>query len=593
MKKIYSLVGMLAIGSAAVAQNGVTEHFQKSAQTQTPAIQSQNEDAGNRAVLWSEDFASGIPATWSNVTVSGPVDWKYTTVGHTGDYPTSPIQSTTSGNGWAIVDSDGDNFSGGGAEDSQLTTDVIDLTGSGDIKLEFMQMFREWQADITTVRLTTDGGNNWTDWVINDGIGQAGTPNPDIVTLNITAAVAANPANVQIQFWWQGSWDYGWQIDDINISDIPPNDLRIRKPSFAGTGGIEYYQNTATQAVPYTFSAFIKNQGLNDQTNVNLEVDVDDGSGSVFSGTGTALATQPVDQEDSFSVATAFTPAGVGTYTATYSATSDQTDDDPSNNTLTTVFQITECTMARDNDIFDGRLSNGADSYEYGCLYEISAGEDLTSISVFIEDSTDGAAGVLAYGVVYEDDGAGGQTYMDQTSDYTIQASDVGGWITLNFNNPVALTGGGLYYIMVGHYGGPDALYIGRGTNAAAPQTCFILDGADNTWYYTTRTPMVRAGVGCPVGVEELTENGITLGQNQPNPFNGTTNINYELTEATNVTFEVVDVTGKVVMELNEGNIAAGAHNIVLDADKLESGVYFYSIITDNNRITQQMVVTK
>lgn len=591
MKKIYSLVGMLAIGGAAVAQNGITEHFQKTAQTPATTLQSANENVGERAVLWSEDFANGIPATWSNVTVTGPVDWKYTTVGHTGDYPTAAISSTTSGNGWIIVDSDGDNFSGGGAEDAQLTTDVIDLTGSGDIKLEFQQMFREWQADITTVRVTTDGGNNWTDWQINDGVGQSGTPNPDIVTINITAAVAANPANVQVQLWWQGSWDYGWQIDDMSISDIPPNDLRITKQSFAAPGALEYYQNSVTQVQDYTFSSWIKNIGLDTQTNVVLDVDVNDGSGSVFSGTSPAVASQIAEQSDSVGVATSFTPAGIGTYTVTFDASADLTDDDPSNNQLTAEFQVTECLMARDNDTYEGRLSNGADSYEYGCLYEIPVAEDLVYIDVFLDDSS--VVGALCYGVVYEDDGAGAQVYLDQTPDHTIVAGDLQGWVRLYFSTPVSLNAGGVYYVMLGSYGGPDGVYIGRGTNPAPAQSCFILDGADNTWYYTTRTPMVRAGVGCPVGVEEVSENGITLGQNMPNPFDGNSTINFELTTASNVTFEVVDVTGKVVMELNEGNISAGAHSIVLDADKLESGVYFYSIITDNNRLTKQMVVTK
>ena len=174
-------------------------------------------------LLWSEDFANGIPATWSNVTVSGPVDWKYTTVGSSGAFPTAPINSTTEGNGWIIIDSDGDNFSGGGAEDSQLTTDVIDLSGNPNaIYLTFQQNMREWQADTCTVRVTADGGSTWTDWEINNGIGQVGTPNPELQVIDISAAISSNPANVQIQFWWKGAWDYGWQIDDINIYNCLP-----------------------------------------------------------------------------------------------------------------------------------------------------------------------------------------------------------------------------------------------------------------------------------------------------------------------------------------------------------------------------------
>jgi hypothetical protein len=593
MKKIYSLVTLLAIGSAATAQMNVTEHMKKTAMAQGPSIQNAAgaESAGNRATLWSEDFGSGIPGTWSNVTVSGPVDWYYTTIGHEGDYPTNPINSTTNGNGWAIIDSDGDNFSGGGAEDAQLTTDVIDLTGSGDIKLEFEQMFREWQADITTVRVTTDGGNSWTDWVINDGVGQSGTPNADVVTIDITAAIAANPANVQIMLWWQGSWDYGWQVDDMSISDIPNNDLKITNAVFGN--GIEYYMSKLNQVQPNTFSADIKNQGLNDQTVVNLDVDVDDGTGSVYSGQGTAVATMIPGASDSFAVAT-YTASAVGVYDVTYTAVSNETDDDASNDVLTAAFEVTDCFMARDNNVIDGRLSNGTDAYEYGCIYEIVATDEITQVDFYVRDDTT-TPGVLAFAVIYEDDGAGGQTYIDQTADYTITSGDLNNWVSLSFGTPIPVNAGSTYFVMIGSYGGIDMLAIGRSQNASPDQTCFILDGADNTWYYTNRTPMVRAGLGnsCSLGEDELTMNGISLGQNQPNPFNGTSVVNYSLTEGSNVTFQVIDVTGKVVMEMNEGSVAAGDHNVTIDANALNTGVYFYSLTTDKHTITKQMVVTK
>jgi hypothetical protein len=46
-------------------------------------------------------------------------------------------------------------------------------------------------------------------------------------------------------------------------------------------------------------------------------------------------------------------------------------------------------------------------------------------------------------------------------------------------------------------------------------------------------------------------------------------------------------------MEMNEGSVSAGDHNIVIDADALNAGVYFYSLTTDKNTMTKQMVVTK
>lgn len=87
--------------------------------------------------------------------------------------------------------------------------------------------------------------------------------------------------------------------------------------------------------------------------------------------------------------------------------------------------------------------------------------------------------------------------------------------------------------------------------------------------------------------------NGIKMSQNQPNPTGAETTIQYELQNNSNVTFEMYDVTGKKVITMNEGAQNKGKHIINLTTEKLASGTYYYSLKSDNNRITKKMVIAK
>ena len=84
-----------------------------------------------------------------------------------------------------------------------------------------------------------------------------------------------------------------------------------------------------------------------------------------------------------------------------------------------------------------------------------------------------------------------------------------------------------------------------------------------------------------------------TLEQNYPNPFNPVTNIKFSITKSGKVKLAVYDITGKEVMILVNGNLTAGTYNAELDASKLASGVYLYSLETDDFAGTKKMVVVK
>jgi len=86
---------------------------------------------------------------------------------------------------------------------------------------------------------------------------------------------------------------------------------------------------------------------------------------------------------------------------------------------------------------------------------------------------------------------------------------------------------------------------------------------------------------------------GFKLEQNYPNPFNPTTNINYTLEKAGNVTLKVYDITGREVATLVNSRVTAGPHSVMFDATNLASGVYIYTLQSNGVRLTNRMTLIK
>ena len=83
------------------------------------------------------------------------------------------------------------------------------------------------------------------------------------------------------------------------------------------------------------------------------------------------------------------------------------------------------------------------------------------------------------------------------------------------------------------------------------------------------------------------------LKQNFPNPFNPSTNIQFELPERADVQLTVYDLMGReIAMLLNEAR-AAGRHSVTFDASRLSSGVYIYRLQAGERVFTRKMVLIK
>ncbi len=83
------------------------------------------------------------------------------------------------------------------------------------------------------------------------------------------------------------------------------------------------------------------------------------------------------------------------------------------------------------------------------------------------------------------------------------------------------------------------------------------------------------------------------LAQNFPNPFNPSTKIDFSIVKSGFVSLRVFDMTGKEVANLVNGDLATGTYSADFNAVNLTSGVYFYTLKTDNFSETKKMMLIK
>lgn len=615
MKAPYILALAIVLSMPAKAQQISSEHadreMQKTNRNVSP-LPLHMKSAGN--AIWLEDFANGWPNGWTTQDPSGLCPWKWTTNGSHGfwngnnngaDYD-DPLNSTTAANGFLISDVDSANHFNFGQPsgttyqyfDTRFTTTAIDLSANPGILLEFEQSFR-MNNDVDLEVSVSNDSTNWTTWTVQGNTASNDvSDDPDLVQLNISA-VAGGQSTVYIRIGWN-SRVYFWMIDDMRIVEAPANDLRLLNNHFNewdfGTSPnfstLEFTNYPSSQVRPLPFRTVFENFGMDTQTGVTLSVDVtDDMSNNVFSGSSNSidLAGNSIDSL----YVNGYTPSGnTGRFTIDYNVAQDQMDESPVNNAGKRWFEVSDFIFARDTAALAGSYSNEGGAYEYGNWFNIQNNDEvLYGVDVVLDDSS--IPGTIIYGAIYD----GNRDLIEYTEEYELQTSDLNAFggnqaTTLVFDTPIDLIEGQNYLVMMGHYGGVDDVFIGTSGYSPA-QSSLLYDAPLNEWFYVTTTPMVRMNFNPSVGLEDLAfQSGVRLGQNMPNPYNGNTRIAYEIDQAMNTSFEVHDITGKLVFTKQLGRMGPGIHQLTFSAVDFSPGVYYYSLQTEEHRITKKMIVS-
>jgi hypothetical protein len=109
-----------------------------------------------------------------------------------------------------------------------------------------------------------------------------------------------------------------------------------------------------------------------------------------------------------------------------------------------------------------------------------------------------------------------------------------------------------------------------------------------------TENNLFNTGKSCQIShIIRKEPNG--LGQNNPNPWSGQSVIPMKLEEEARPILKLYDVTGKVVKVLLDGNklLDKGDYEIMVYSNNLLPGKYFYTLETNGETQTKQMIIIK
>lgn len=87
-------------------------------------------------------------------------------------------------------------------------------------------------------------------------------------------------------------------------------------------------------------------------------------------------------------------------------------------------------------------------------------------------------------------------------------------------------------------------------------------------------------------------DDGYALEQNFPNPATGETSITFSIRQRQKLEVKLLDLTGREIKTLADGEFDAGQHKVSVNVQGLRSGVYLYSLNAGGRVITMKMIKT-
>ena len=629
MKKVYLYCGLFLLGATSFAQrNSSFLSFREMAlenelspkQTHSNPQTYQNQDRALNTV-WTEDFTTGTGLVTANGTwVTAGANGSYWTIATTA-HPLSAYGWTHAMTGRHLR---WDSYNPNDSEvdfattviNGSITSPSMDLSSApnGAI-LEFIteSMYCcNYEEKPWVLYVSENDGATWSapiplDFGVDRNVATEDVAHPMAFSVDITPYISTTPSTVKIRIAWEATnadpngqinTHYFWMLDNMSIYEIPPYQIEHSKLWLADiVTSYEYGEIPIAQGDFLTVQSEIKSMGLNVPTNLGLEVTVYDASMTqLHQSTGGTLYDAPMSygDTDTMTFTTTFDLAtlAVGEYTVRVVTTYDETDEISSNDTLWRTFNMTENILSHfdfDQPTFtDFQGGTGLDEHYVGAAFYVLNDAELHGIDFYIGDGSD-EVDVAFY--IYEAPG----TELDGPFTFPITSGMLGQYNSFNLHqavesySPFTLVAGTVYYIL---------MRVDQGTTVEFGMNPFDADYSGTiyvtgTWYWTGNEPMIGLNFDQSLALQANEKPNSYVGQNVPNPFDGTSVISYSLTENSNVSVEFVDVTGKVVKTVTPGSQEAGTYSITIDGADLAEGVYFYTFTIGDQKVTKQMVVTK
>jgi len=598
--------------------------------------------------FWSEDFAGGIPAAWTNVDASGQgviFEWCDDPQTNGGDSCPSwfndalnqqdPFAATTATNGFANCDSD-EAGELGSDHMTRLTTDAIDCSGQGEVWIRFESHIGVYSVGANVgalLRVSTDNVN-WTTYTPFPDLTTSvrWSANPEVVILDISAT-AANQATVYLQWQWQGNWEYHWNLDDIGLfpgNPTAPNDMRVNTNWYAVAPN---YFWPLSMVEPFSFMADIENVGSEAQTNVNLNLTMTDDGGNVVFTEDLDYGTINADSlAENVPFTGFFTPEAMGVYTGTYEVTADAADAYPENNSVSFEFWVNDTLFAKENGGFANRPADSnwdegeAWSWAYGNYFYVpeAAGNFFKNVFFAIEAPEELEGETVTISIyewidANEDEAANPNERGTALANlfYTLTGEETADTLlsmpVANLDGePIPMEDQTGYIVMVEFQTDQEGTTIEMGfsqdINYGAMIARSILEGAgryasllgiDGDLAQTDYeilgfgydvVPVVRVSFGEPSSVNEISLDGEF--SVFPNPANNEVSLDMNFTETMeNVTVQLFDINGKLLAVQNLDNVKHQPASF--QVRDLANGTYVLKVTTEKGIHTERFNVQR
>ncbi|MDG1334003.1 MAG: T9SS type A sorting domain-containing protein [Crocinitomicaceae bacterium] len=549
----------------------------------------QNSTYQLKSTLWSDDISD--PLNWSFANSSVPVnDWTLETDPDVVSL-SGPFQSTSAANGFLFFKAD---TASGSTSDAYVAYagSTIDLTGEPNIRIQFEQQYIS-DSNQRTLEVSQDG-ITWLPFVISDGLSPTGAKEDDVTSIDISSA-AGNASDLHFRFHFSGFQEGYWAIDDIELRSIDSVDLRALSVDWgrAGDWGIRmpYYSIIPSQVVGVEFCAIVANDGLVDVDSAEYTVEI-------FPGPLTYSETFSIQAGsiDTVCLLAPFTTSGFTDYTVNHSISVDSTEVNILNNALES-FQFREdqslwSTYARD-DFYTGVQGGIRGVEELGAEYGVANVFDFFNSTycygMQVHIHPDAVQSEID-GYLYRFDTAMNEWVpVDATFPYVIQPADIGQTVDLLFVSGTAMQSGESYLMLAKTYSLGDSSVIFATSGKSKPNTSFYQyfeNGNNLVLSYLTETPMVRL----LFNPEGLNENQYNFNFNiAPNPTNESTTLSFDLPSSSKVSFEIVDLSGKLAHRVEPNLFQEGTNEFQLNTTDLHNGVYFVKFTSDYGSTTKRI----
>jgi hypothetical protein len=312
---------------------------------------------------------------------------------------------------------------------------------------------------------------------------------------------------------------------------------------------------------------------------------------------------------DTLYIQTGWEPSAQGTYTVRASIISlDASDETSANNTKdkTIVYSLDEYGHEDEANLdieLTPRASDSSpgefDPTGYGAFYTCpNTGSSAYGLTVVFGPNSDGGAEYSA--ILFEGNPNDGAVVAVQ--DYELNA----GWIDngyqyFPFDAPYTLDteANGISYFcaVLNENTSTLQLTVAAQDNSDTDNSTSVYEKAGSgafVWFGSQSfSPAVRLILSERVTVDEINSDNLTFFQFAPNPAVTSTRVNFELTSAANVAYEVRDITGKLIEFKNLGKYTPGMNNFELNVTGLNAGNYEVSLVIGGSRMFTKTLSVK